>query len=101
MIKSFINKHFPLALRSDRERTEQLIRLAGRANDFDIQKMFDDCEVNADTGKQFFDLMHNEYGKLLLSSYFERDMAVYRKTISEVIMQLSFKCEAHYWTVTS
>jgi hypothetical protein len=98
MIKSLINRRFPLALRSDRERTEQLIRLACRANEFDIDEIFYDCHVNSETQQQLFDSTHKEYGELLLSSYFQRDTGVYRKTVAEIIYKLTLQCEIRYQT---
>ena len=99
LLKTFINKHFPLALRSDRERTEQLIRLACQANEIDVEENFNCCDVKFEVQKQLFDLLHKEYGELLLSSYFQRDMVVHRKTIAAAVYKLMLQCEVHYRTV--
>jgi hypothetical protein len=97
MLKALINKHFPLAFRTDRERTEQLIRIVLKHNGTDIEKTFRSCRADANTQKGIFDLIHEQYGELLLSTLY-RDRELSQKVMNEALVQLMLQCEIRYQT---
>lgn len=99
MLMSFIHKRFPLALRSDRERTEQMVRIAFKSNaERDLEDFFRTCHVDAAAEKKIFDEIHDQYGEKLLSSFFSRDMELSRKVMGEALMKLMLQCEITSWS---
>jgi hypothetical protein len=97
MLKALLNKRFPLAFRSDRERTEQIIRIVIKNNYTDIDKLFRSSRADVNAQKEIFDVIHEQYGERILSTIF-RDRELSQKVMNEALMKLMLLCEIRYQT---
>jgi hypothetical protein len=97
MLKALLNKRFPLAFKSDREKTEQIIRIVLKHSGTDIERIFHFSRIDADAQNEIFDLLHEQYGERLLSTAF-RDRECSQDVMNEALMKLMLQCEARYQT---